>query len=140
MGLAIRRALRKRCSKRLVAWRGSTCPGPTVTVMPLAGIARLGPQAAFVVLHRQLLELRVELLVTNSPGIELAFQVDVAAVRFLEIYLALSKIHSLPFVSIVHHRQCDRYLAACQISAETYRPESSASITRRSNPYLQRRR
>jgi hypothetical protein len=60
-------------------------------------------------LYRQLLELRVELLVTNAPGIELAFQFDVAAVRFLEVYLALSKIHSLPFVSIDHHRQLDRF-------------------------------
>src|SRR3954453_20588897 len=107
MQWAVRRALRKRCSKRLVARRGSPRPGPAVTVMPLAGIARLCPQAAFVVLHRQLLELRVELLVTNSPSIELAFQVDVAAVRFLEIYLALSKIHSFPLLSIDHHRQSD---------------------------------
>jgi len=43
-----------------------------------------------------LLALCVELLGAYSPSIELAFQIGIAAVRFPEVYLALSEIHLSP--------------------------------------------
>jgi hypothetical protein len=61
--------------------------------LPLAGIASLDPQAAFFVFYRQFLVLRVELLLADIARIQLAFQFDVATVRFPEIHLALAKIH-----------------------------------------------
>jgi hypothetical protein len=44
-------------------------------------------------LHHQLLAFRVELLVADGPGITLPCEFRVAAIRFLEIYLTLPKIH-----------------------------------------------
>jgi hypothetical protein len=56
-------------------------------------------------LHHQLLALGGELPGAYGPGIELAFQFSVAAVRFLKIYLSLSRIHPSPLsvrVFLIH--------------------------------------
>src|SRR5215208_3975611 len=77
---------------RLVARRGTSYPGATVVVVPVAGLARLGPPVAFVQ-HHQPLTLYFKVLVANAPGIELAFEFGVAAVRFPKFFLSPSKIH-----------------------------------------------
>src|SRR5829696_1862395 len=95
--LTIRRALhRQRCWRRLVARRGTAHPDVAVVVVPLAGLAGLGPPAALAILHHQPLTLGIELLGAYASGIQLTFQFCIAAIRFPEIYLLLSKIHPSP--------------------------------------------
>src|SRR5919199_2383287 len=77
----------------LVARRCASYPGAAVTVVPFSRLAKLGPPAAFVVLHHQLLALCIELLVADDPGVVLTLQLGVATVRFPEIYLTPSEIH-----------------------------------------------
>src|SRR5215212_6292205 len=81
-----------------VAWRCASNPGFVITVVPLSGLAKFSPPAAFVVSHHQPLALGVELLVVDGPRIALASELGIAPIGSLEIHLSLSEVHALfPF-------------------------------------------
>jgi hypothetical protein len=66
----------------LIAWRGTRDPSAAVVVMPLAGIAVFRPPATLGVLHRDLLELRAELLGAQIAVVVLSLKVGIATVCF----------------------------------------------------------
>ena len=78
---------------RLVTRRRALDPAALVAVVSFVGLATFGPPASFVVLHHQLLALRVELLVADLPGSVLLLEVGIAAVGFPKIYLSLFVLH-----------------------------------------------
>jgi hypothetical protein len=70
-------------------------PGVTVVVVPLPGLARLGPPTALIVLDYQLLKLSIELFGAQGARVILTLEFNVAAVYFVEVHLTLNIASSL---------------------------------------------